>query len=339
MRFQLLGKSGLRVSEIALGTMTFGEDWGWGASKEESQAMFNLFVESGGNFIDTSVNYTNGSSEAFLGEFIQPDRQRFVIATKYSLSRDWDDPNAGGNSRKNMQASVEASLRRLRTDYIDLYYLHAWDYLTPVEEVMRGLDDLVRSGKVLYIGISDTPAYVAAQANTLAELRGWVQFISLQVPYSLADRAVERELIPMGRDFGLTLTPWGLLEGGLLTGKFASPNPDARRIGEQVQISEPVQRILKALGEVAAESGRSPAQAAINWVRQNPQLPVIPILGARTTRQLADNLAALEWRLTPEQYQKLDEASQIALGFPHDFLPGNKYLFGNTYDRIDRRSR
>ncbi|MEP7291322.1 MAG: aldo/keto reductase, partial [Chloroflexota bacterium] len=187
MRYKLLGKSGLRVSEIALGTMTFGETWGWGASKEESQRIFNRFAEAGGNFIDTSVNYTDGTAEEFLGEFLSTShRDQFVVATKYTLTKsDSPDPNSGGNSRKNMRQSVERSLRHLKTDYIDLYYLHMWDYMTPVEEVMRGLDDLVRAGKVNYVALSDSPAYIAAEANTLAELRGWSRFVGLQLPYSL----------------------------------------------------------------------------------------------------------------------------------------------------------
>src|SRR5574341_1400340 len=186
MRYKLLGKSGLRVSELCLGTMTFGETWGWGASKDESKKQFDYFAESGGNFIDTSVNYTDGTAEEFVGEFIHGEREHFVIATKYTLTRpDSTDPNSGGNSKKNMRQSVERSLKRLKTDYIDLYYLHMWDYMTPVEEVMRGLDDLVRAGKVLYVALSDSPAYIAAEANTLAELRGWARFLGLQVPYSL----------------------------------------------------------------------------------------------------------------------------------------------------------
>lgn len=337
MRYKLLGKSGLRVSELALGTMTFGENWGWGASFEESRKQFDLFMEMGGNFVDTSVNYTNGTSEKFVGEFIQSNRDYYVVSTKYSLSRNWDDPNAGGNSRKNMMNSVETSLRRLKTEAIDLFWLHMWDYLTPVDEVMRGLDDLVHSGKVLYIGVSDTPAWIVARANMLAELRGWSQFIALQIPYSLAGRDAERELFPMAKDLGLAVTPWGLLEAGLLTGKYTD-SPDApKRLGSEVQIKEREQRIIDTIKTVSEETGRSRAQVAINWVRQQQfRSQIIPILGARTEEHLRDNLACLEWELNEGQLNLLDDASQIELGFPHGFLDGNEYIFGNTFDLIDK---
>jgi len=219
MRYKLLGKSGLRVSELCLGTMTFGEDWGWGSSKEESRKIFNTFLEAGGNFIDTANLYTNGTSEAFLGEFMQGQRARILLATKYTNSAPVNDPNAGGNQRKNMMQSVEDSLKRLKTEYIDLYWLHIWDAVTPVEEVMRAFDDLVRQGKVLYIGVSDAPAWWVAQANTLAQLRGWTSFVGLQIEYSLIERTPERELLPMAQAFGLTVTAWSPLAGGKLTGK------------------------------------------------------------------------------------------------------------------------
>src|SRR5664279_3307212 len=218
MRYKLLGKSGLRVSELALGTMTFGETWGWGASHEESQRMFERFAEAGGNFIDTSGNYTDGTAEEFLGDFLSADRDQFVVATKYTLTkRDSTDPNSGGNSRKNMMQSVERSLRRLKTDVIDLLYLHAWDYMTPVEEVVRGLDDLVHMGKVNYIAVSDTPGYIVAEANTLAELRGWSRFVGLQLPYSLANREIEREMLPLAKHWDMAVLPFSLIGGGVLT--------------------------------------------------------------------------------------------------------------------------
>src|SRR5512146_3244183 len=203
MNYHLLGHSGLRVSELCLGTMTFGEDWGWGASKDESSAIFEAFAAAGGNFIDTANNYTNGTSEKYVGEFTAADRDHFVIATKYTLTERPADPNFGGNQRKNLSRSVEGSLKRLNSGYIDLLYLHMWDGMTPVDEVMRALDDLVRCGKVLYIGISDTPAWVVSQANMLAGLHGWSQFIALQSPYSLADRALERDLLPMAEALDL----------------------------------------------------------------------------------------------------------------------------------------
>src|SRR6266516_2366664 len=220
MKYRLLGNSGLRVSEAALGTMTFGEDWGWGTAKEEAKRVYDAFRDAGGNFIDTANIYTNGSSESFLIEFIQGHRQGVVLATKYTNSATTSDPNGAGNHRKNMVQAVEASLKRLQTDYIDLYWVHIWDQITPVEEVMRGLDDLVRQGKVLYVGISDAPAWWIAQANTLAHLRGWSPFVGLQIEYSLIERTVERELIPMAEALSLGVTAWSHLSSGVLTGKY-----------------------------------------------------------------------------------------------------------------------
>jgi aryl-alcohol dehydrogenase-like predicted oxidoreductase len=338
MRYKLLGKSGLRVSELSLGTMTFGETWGWGASKEESRKQFDLFAEAGGNFIDTSVNYTDGTAEEFVGEFLaSAGRERFVVATKYTLTKpDSTDPNSGGNSRKNMRQSVERSLKRLQTDYIDLYYLHMWDYMTPVEEVMRGLDDLVRAGKVLYVALSDSPGYIAAEANTRAELHGWSRFIGLQVPYSLLDRAVERELLPMARHWDMGVMPWGLLEAGILTGKFLKPSSEATRLNpDEVKMSERSMKVVQEVQKIADECGRSMAQVAINWVRQQPKAQMIPILGARTASHLQDNMAALDWQLSDEQWARLAEVSKIDMGFPHGFLDGNQYIFGATFDKID----
>ena len=220
MRYKLLGKSGLRVSELALGTMTFGEEWGWGASKEECHKMFDAYAHAGGNFIDTANRYTEGTAERIIGELIAADRAHFVLASKYTLKMRNGDPNYCGNHRKNMVQSLEASLKRLHTDYLDLFWVHAWDFLTPVEEVMRGLDDLVRAGKVLYIGISDTPAWVIAQANTMAELRGWTSFVGMQAQYSLIERTPERELLPMARALDIGVLPWGILGAGVLSGKY-----------------------------------------------------------------------------------------------------------------------
>jgi len=334
MRYKLLGKSGLRVSELCLGTMTFGEDWGWGASKEESRKIFDAFAAAGGNFIDTANNYTDGTSEKYVGEFIGAEREYFVVATKYTLSKRKDDPNAGGNARKNMLQAVEASLKRLNTDYLDLYYLHMWDYTTPVEEVMRAFDDLVRQGKVLYVGISDTPAWIVSQANTLAELRGWARFVALQVPYSLADRAVERDLLPMARAFDMAILPWGLLEAGELTGKYNRPTDEPKRN------QQPSERNLALADEVmklAQEIGRTPSQVAINWVRQQPGL-VIPILGARREAHIKDNLGCLEFELTAEQMRRLAQASPISLGFPHSFWASQdvkELIFGDSFSRLD----
>jgi aryl-alcohol dehydrogenase-like predicted oxidoreductase len=334
MRYKLLGRSGLRVSELCLGTMTFGEDWGWGASKEESRLIFDAFAQAGGNFIDTSNNYTNGTSEKYVGEFTAADRQHFIIGTKFSLSTRRDDPNAGGNHRKNMVQAVEASLKRLQTDYLDLYWLHMWDFTTPVEEVMRGLDDLVRAGKVLYVGISDTPAWIVSQANTMADLRGWSRFVALQLPYSLADRAPERDLLPMARAFDMAVTAWGLLEGGELTGKYNKPGDEPKR---SESASPRIIALAEEIMKLAQEIGRTPSQVAINWVRQQSS-QIIPIIGARRLSQLQDNLACLEWNLTAEQLERLAQLSPPQLGFPHDFLSSNhvrSLIFGETFAKID----
>ena len=347
--FRLLGRSGLRVSPLCLGTMTFGEEWGWGCDRATSQAIFDAYAERGGNFIDTANFYTNGTSERLVGEFVAATRDRFVLATKYTLNMSPGDPNAGGNHRKNMIRAVEASLERLGTDYIDLYWLHVWDYTTPVEEVMRALDDLVRAGKILYAGISDAPAWKVAQANTLAELRGWTPFVALQVEYSLARRDVERELAPMSRELGLALLPWSPLAGGVLTGKYTRDDLVAQeqRIADGAQpfqsenrIVSLTDRMLDLADEVAAiasEIGRTAAQIAINWLVTRPGTS-IPILGARRVEQIEDNLASLEFMLTDEHLTRLDELSAIALGFPHDFLASpfvNEIVSGGT--TIERR--
>jgi aryl-alcohol dehydrogenase-like predicted oxidoreductase len=337
MRYKLLGKSGLRVSELALGTMTFGEDWGWGASKEESRKIFERFVEAGGNFVDTANNYTEGTSEQFVGEFVGPDRERFVVATKYSLSKRKDDPNAGGNHRKNMRQALEASLRRLGTDYVDLLWLHMWDYLTPVEEVLRSFDDLVRAGKVLYVGFSDTPAWVVSQAVAMAEGQGWVRPAAVQVPYSLADRGVERESLPMAHALDLAVAAWGLLEGGELTGKYSSGSDEPKRYGEQTPC-EKIRTLAGVVAEIAEEIGRSPSQVAINWVRQQQdRAEIIPILGARTEIQMKDNLAVLDFELTPEQLAKLTDAVPFSRDFPDGFLKSDHVrglIFGDTWEAI-----
>jgi aryl-alcohol dehydrogenase-like predicted oxidoreductase len=327
MRFKLFGSSGLRVSELCLGTLTFGEETGLGASKEESERVFRAFVEAGGNFLDTANSYNNGTSEKWTGDFIAGERDRFVVSTKFSLNMRRGDPNAGGNHRKNMMQAVEGSLRRLGTDYIDLYWLHQWDGTTPVDEVMRGLDDLVRAGKVLYLGISDTPAWIVARGNTLAELRGWTRFVGLQMEYSLIERTGERELIPMGRALGLVVVPWGILGGGVLTGKYhRAPDPtappDARRArfnARAQRLSERAFRVAEVVEAVAAELGRTPAQVALNWLRQQPG-QIIPIIGARTEKQGRDNLACLDFSLEAQHLERLDEASRVPLGFPHEFL-------------------
>jgi aryl-alcohol dehydrogenase-like predicted oxidoreductase len=325
MRYRLLGNSGLRVSEAALGTMTFGEEWGWGSGKEEAGKVYNAFREAGGNFIDTANLYTNGTSETFLGEFMMGHRESVVMATKYTNAVPGKDPNAAGNQRKNMVQSVEASLKRLQTDYIDLYWVHIWDGLTPVEEVMRGLDDLVRQGKVLYAGISDAPAWWIAQANTIAQLRGWSPFVGLQIEYSLTERTVEQELIPMAKALNIGVTAWSPLAGGVLSGKYqgaagAGPGAEPGRMSSEMMKGflpeqQRTERVVTAVKAVAGEVGRSMAQVALAWLRYR-DVPVIPIIGARKLSQLQDNLASLELKLSAEQVKKLDQASKIELGFP-----------------------
>jgi aryl-alcohol dehydrogenase-like predicted oxidoreductase len=324
MRYRLLGKSGLRVSELCLGTMTFGEDWGWGSSKEESRKVYDAFLEAGGNFIDTANVYTNGTSETLLGEFMAGHRDRIVLATKYTNAAPGNDPNAAGNHRKSMMRAAEASLGRLKTDYIDLYWLHIWDQMTPVDEVMRGFDDLVTQGKVLYAGVSDAPAWWIAQANTLAELRGWTKFAGLQIEYSLVERTIERELVPMANAFKLGLVAWSPLGGGLLSGKYHSGDKKSeRRFSDEgmqqfLRKGEQADRIVATLEKVSKETGRSAAQVALAWLRYR-EIPVIPIIGARRIPQLKDNLDSLTLELSEKQVAALNEASAIDLGFPHDF--------------------
>lgn len=341
MRYKLLGNSGLRVSELCLGTMTFGEDWGWGSDKEESRAVFQAFAEAGGNFLDTANIYTNGTSETLVGEFVKGDREKWVIATKYSLNTRPGDVNACGNHRKNLFQAVEASLKRLGTDYIDLLWLHIWDSLTPIEEVMRAFDDLVRMGKVLYIGISDSPAWIVSQANTLATLRGWTPFIGLQIEYSLKERTPERELLPMAKALNIGVTAWSPLGGGVLTGKYNQPHPVDGRLSmtdQPFQIFDRDLKIAETVLEIAREIGKSPAQVALNWLRNRPN-SVIPIIGARKLSQLQDNLACVDFNLTGEQLQRLDNISAISLGFPHELLASQfvrDILLGGVAAQLDR---
>jgi aryl-alcohol dehydrogenase-like predicted oxidoreductase len=342
MNYRLFGRSGLRVSELAFGTMTFGTDWGWGADRDECRKMFDCYAEAGGNFVDTANNYTNGTSERIVGELVAADRDHFVVATKYSLSTRPDDPNAGGNHRKNLVRALEASLERLGTDHVDLLWVHMWDGMTPVEEVVRALDDLVRAGKVLYVGASDTPAWAVARAVTMAELRGWAAFCGLQMPWSLADRSVENELLPLAAALDLAVTPWGVLESGELTGKYLAPDGRPTRSRPE-HVSPRVNELAREVVAVAAELGRPPAQAAINWVRQQDAgCPVIPIVGARSAAQLADNLGCLEFELTADQLARLTAASAFRPGFPRSFLESDHVrglVFGTTFERIAAHRR
>jgi len=342
MKYRLLGNSGLRVSEFALGTMTFGDDWGWGSPKGEAQKVYEAFRESGGNFIDTANQYTNGTSETFLGEFMKGHRESVVLGTKYTNAPPGTDPNAAGNHRKSMMQSVEASLKRLQTVFIDLYWVHIWDQLTPVEEIMRGLDDLVRQGKILHVGISDFPAWWIAQANTLASLRGWSPFVALQLEYSLIERTVERELIPMAKALNLGVTAWSPLSGGVLTGKYhgQGSSEGGRMSSDMMKEFMPEDqravRIVAAVKAVADEAGRSMAQVALAWLRSRP-VPVIPIIGARKLTQLQDNLASINLSLSADQLKALDEASRIDLGFPYNLYAKDRarsLMHGGMSDKI-----
>ena len=326
--YRLLGRSGLRVSPLALGTMTFGETWG--AEEAESRRIFDAYVDRGGNFVDTANAYTNGSSERLVGRFAAGKRDQLVISTKYTMATRMGDPNAGGNHRKSMVRSVEESLKRLGTDYIDLLYLHQWDGLTPVEEILRAMDDLVAQGKVLYLGMSDTPAWQVSRMQAIADLRGWSPFIALQSEYSLVERTPERDLIPMAREMGLGVIPWSPLANGVLSGKYGradlkggdlesihgSRKDVAIGYGSLSERSLDIAEIVKA---VADETGRSPAQIALAWTLLNPGVTTT-LLGARTVEQLKGNLGALDVALSDDQVARLDAVSAITLGFPHDLL-------------------
>lgn len=347
LRYRLLGRSGLRVSEICLGTMSFGEDWGFGADEPTSHAILDLYAEAGGNFLDTANKYHNGQTEEYVGRWLEGKRDRMVVATKYTLSMDHRDPNAAGNQRKNMVLAVEGSLRRMRTDYLDLLWVHAWDDQTPYEETMRGLDDLVRSGKVLYVGVSDTPAWVVSASNVLAELRGWSAYVGLQIEYSLIERTVERELLPMAEHYGMSVVAWAPLGGGVLTGKYTrggGEDVDSKRSAANEargRTSETNLEIARAVDAVADELGVSSAKVATAWVAAQGY-GMIPIVGARKVEQLEDTLGAAEVTLSAEQLARLDEVSRVDLGFPGRFLsqPGVMDLVrGEVRTRLDPRPR
>ena len=343
-KYHLLGRSGLRVSPLALGTMTFGRDWGWGSDLDEARSIFDAYIERGGNFIDTANQYTNGKSEEFVGKFAVGRRDRLVIATKYALPSRAGDPNSGGNHRKSMIHSAERSLKRLATEYIDLLYLHCWDSTTPVDEILRAMDDLVRSGKVLYLGISNTPAWQIARLQTTAELRGWTPLIALQIEYNLIARTVERELIPMASEIGLGVIPWSPLAEGILAGKYT--HADLNSTGAHVPgdgsrrstviaggtVTERNLAIADVVKEVATEIGKTSAQVALAWLSSKCAVTSI-IVGARTLQQLNENLGSLDVELTGEQQARFDRAGRIELGFPHDWLTWletSEYMYGGV---------
>jgi aryl-alcohol dehydrogenase-like predicted oxidoreductase len=335
MRYKILGKTGLRVSELCLGTMTFGEDWGWGASEEVSRQIFDTFRAAGGNFIDTSCNYTDGTSEKFVGNFTREERDWWVIATKYTLIEDRKNLNAGGNQRKNMRRSVEGSLKRLQTDYIDLLYLHMWDFTTSPEEVLRAVDDLIRQGKVLHFAFSDTPAWVISYAVAKADDFGWTRPSAIQVPYSLMSRAIEREILPMADYHGMSVLPWGILDGGVLTGKYSdASNTDAKRNSD---VPETAKAAGDAVVKIASEIGHSPAQVALNWVRQqSPRM--IPILGCRKLSHIEDNLGCLSFTLSEAHMAELAALSGFRPEFPMGFLQApyvRELMAGDLADQLD----
>ena len=340
MKYKLLGRSGLKVSELCLGTMGFGTEAGWGADEQTSFQIMDAFAEAGGNFIDTANIYKLGTSEKIIGEYISNhDRDYFVLATKYTLKDNITNPNASGNNRKNMMRSVEDSLKRLKTDFIDLFYLHIWDDLTPIDEVLRAMDDLIKQGKVNYAAISDTPAWVVAKGNTLAELMGWSQFVALQVEYSLLARTPERELIPMAKHFGITVTPWAPLGGGALTGKYL--RGEAGRIkAESNRRNERSTSITKVVVDIANQLGVSPGNVALKWTMQQG-FSSIPIVGATKVDQLKDNLRTTEVSLSAEQLKRLEEVSAIQLGFPGDFFKEDAVkvnTFGGFFDQVEKRN-
>jgi len=338
--FRTLGRSGLVVSPLALGAMTFGTPR-WGSPDDVSEAIFNAYVDAGGNFIDTADVYAGGRSEELVGQYIagRSLRDRLVLATKFGFNGQAGNPNGGGNGRKNIHRALEGSLRRLQTDYVDLYWLHVWDMVTPVEEVLQTLGDLVRAGKIRYFGFSDMPAWYTTKAATLAQTHAMPVPIAMQMAYSLVERSIEREHVPAARESGLGITPWSPLAAGFLAGKYqraeagasgegrlSGPNP----FGDTL-FTDRNWRILDALRDVAEQAGRPLSQLALAWVLAQPGV-TSPIVGVSQTAQLHDNLAALDVRLTSEQLQVLDEASALESTFPYNiFTPAiNRGIFGGN---------
>jgi aryl-alcohol dehydrogenase-like predicted oxidoreductase len=320
-----LGRSGLRVSPLCLGAMTFGEDLGWGSSVEESEQIIDRYVELGGNFIDTANFYTASHSEKIIGDHVgrhPARRDRLTIATKFSGNLYPGDPNGGGSGRKAIVNACENSLRRLQTDYIDLYWLHMWDANTPIDETMAALDDLVRAGKVRYLGVSDTPAWKIVEANLIARFRGWSSFIGLQIEYSLLQRTVEQELVPMAGEFGLGITPWSPLSGGALSGKYTRANAGQHEAdrGSLLALDDKTYDVVDELEIIAKAHETSVAGVALAWVHAKPGVTSI-IIGARRMSQFEDNIRALDVTLTAEEMGRLDAITEPTLGFPQSMLP------------------
>lgn len=337
--YRLLGRSGLRVSPLSLGTMTFGMK-GWGTELLEAEKILNHYMELGGNFIDTANYYANGESERMLGQLVAQKRQQLVLATKYSLTMRKGDPNAAGNQRKNMVQAVEASLKRLKTDFIDLFYLHLWDNFTPAEEILRAFDDLVRAGKILYVGISDTPAWQVSRLQAIADLRGWSPLVALQIPYNLTERTVEREFMPMATEMGLGILPWSPLAGGVLSGKYTRDdlsvkpaNMDSRKNINLAtgRLTEQALNISEVVITIAEELSVSPAQVALAWTLKHPAV-TSPIIGARTYTQVEENIKALEINFTDDQMSRLQEISRVDTCFPNNLIdtPTSEMMFGQV---------
>ncbi|MBT5890059.1 MAG: aldo/keto reductase [Chromatiales bacterium] len=333
MKYRLLGSSSLRVSEVCLGAMTFGEETGIGASEEVSKAVYDEYLEQGGNFIDTANIYTLGSSERMLAKFIGANRDDLVVASKYSMTTDAARLNAGGNHRKNLTQALEMSLQRLNTDFIDLYWVHGWDQVTPVGEVMRALDDMVRAGKILHIGISNAPAWYIAEANTLARERNMTPFTAMQLHYSLVERGIEADYFDLAKAHDMAILAWSPLAGGLLTGKFTAPDGSVDLSDSRLKNSpwggaflvDERLAIARGVGELAAEMGVSSSQLALAWLLQRPAGPVIPIIGAKKPEQLRENLGCLDIQLSAEQIDRLDALNPLKLGYPHSLLQNDKY--------------
>ncbi len=332
-----LGRSGLKVSPLCLGAMTFGEDWGWGASAKDSQAIIDAYLAKGGNFIDTANAYTKGHSEAIIGEHLgqhSSKRDRVVIATKFLSNMYIGDPNGGGSNRKSIIAACEQSLRRLKTSYIDLYWMHAWDHTTPIDETMRALDDLVRDGKVRYLGFSDTPAWKCVEAQMLARFHGWAPLIALQIEYSLLERTVEGDLVPMAQEFGLGVTPWSPLKSGVLSGKYKREKHGAHEANRGARalsaLTDKAYDILDELEKVARAHDTTISRAAIAWVQSRPGV-TSTIIGARTMQQLEDNVGALDVQITADELERLNALSKPTLNFPAAFLEnGAMFVHGGT---------
>ena len=325
MRYSILGRSGLRVAKMALGTMTFGAGAEWSRSEDESRAVFDAYVEAGGNFLDTANMYMGGASEEIVGRLVAPDRERFVVATKYANAvPGGGDPNAAGMHRKSLVQSLDRSLKRLSLDYIDLYFVHWWDFTTPVDEVHRALDDAVKAGKILHIGLSDVPAWAVSRMQTLSDIRGMAPVAAMQLEYSLVQRSIEREHLPMARTYDIGVTAWSPLAGGILTGKYTRGGGggagDATRRMDHMQLQpldERNRRIAEALDGVADRLGAKSSQIALAWVMAKG---VIPIVGATRPDQLRENLSAIDVRLEDAVIAELDAASAIDLGHPYQMI-------------------